>query len=145
MNSTTELFRKTQEIEAEFQEAVRQFDSAESDPDNELYDRVLFLQREYEQTHRELRKMWGDNMKGERERINIDPSRCHAQVGWGRQCSRKATTYLNDYGVCTQHYKLINFGTGLYPDLFDLDGKGYAGHGVLEHYPRPFFWEHRPN
>jgi hypothetical protein len=83
----------------------------------------------------------------ERQRIDMVPGRCMAAVGYEQQCSRRATYRRGELIVCTQHYEMIadpNHKRGPYdpyPDLFDWDGYGWAGHGVLKRIPPTVVWE----
>lgn len=149
----TDLRLRMDQIEREYQASLDRLESAmdsTASPEEirELCMSVTDLQQQYMTVSREFWRIARPDLVC-REKIALAPGRCMAlaMAGHKPQCSRSATYQLGDLIVCTQHFKMIEDPDekrgqyDLYPDLWDSDGCGWAAHGVLNKFPKPFFWK----
>ncbi len=141
------MVREMDQVETEYKGAVERLWSLEdagSAPDQveSAYRAAKDLQAAYEDIARRFYPQFDESFV-KRERIDLVPGGCRAEVGYACQCSRRAIVRLGGLILCTQHYKMIEDAESGYhwPDLFDRDGRAFAGHGVLNLFPGPWWWE----
>lgn len=144
----SELREEMRRVEGEYATAVwRMWDLYAADAPESQIDPAYWAAKDLQTTYGKIARQYypqHDQSWVEREIIVLVPGRCRAIViGEHGQCSRRATMQLGDLILCTQHYKLVDDPDIGYawPDLFDTDGRGFAGHGVLDLFPDPWWWE----